>query len=74
MTARECLRAAYGKSPLTQDQIAARAGVSPNTVYRALAGREVSATNFLAIAQALGLSVKLTDGTTGSFTAISGEI
>ena len=56
---RDALRAAYGASPLTQAQIAARAGVSENTVGRALAGKPVRSPNLIALAAALGLRLFL---------------
>lgn len=56
---RDALRAAYGVSTLTQAQIAARAGVSENTVGRALAGKPVRSHNLLALTEALGLRIYL---------------
>ena len=55
---RDTLRAAYGQSNLTQAQIAARAGVSENTVYRVLSGRAVHTDSLLAVAAALGLEIQ----------------
>lgn len=59
-TVRDTLRAAYGQSTYTQAQIAARAGVSENTVYRVLCGKPVHTDSLLAVAAALGLEIHFT--------------
>ena len=53
MTVREQLRDAYLRSGLTQTEIAVRAGVHENTVYRILAGQNTRADALLAVAMTL---------------------
>lgn len=50
------LRAAYASSGMTIAEIADVSGVSERTILHALGGRNVATWNFVAIAQALGLS------------------
>lgn len=56
MTVREQLRLAYYRSELSQAEIAERAGVHRNTVWRVLTGQNVNADALMAVAVAVGLS------------------
>ena len=49
------MRRAYMRSGLTQEEIAARAGVSENTVHGLLRGRNVTVANLAAVAEVLGV-------------------
>lgn len=49
------LRLAYRRSGLTLGQIAARAGVSENTAWAIMAGRNVRTINLFRVCQVLGV-------------------
>jgi len=57
MTIPEQLRSAVARSHFSQDEIAARAGVSPKTVWNALRGRNVRSDCLFAVFGALGVPV-----------------
>jgi transcriptional regulator with XRE-family HTH domain len=56
---RDSLRRAWKRSGLTQPQIAARAGVSENTVIRVLGGKDVRTYSLIAVATVLEARIEV---------------